>query len=89
MIHRITGLPMMEKAKTTKTLIWVELERKTLAEWDERGMKISCVIDMELKFGIYIIMHKIYSSRRLNSVSCEVVDLTYKVIKSNLSLDLA
>ena len=43
---------------------------------------------MELKFGIYIIPHKIYNSSRLNSVSCEVVDLAFKVVKNNLSLDL-
>ena len=33
MIDRITGLPLMEKAKSTKTLSWVELEKKTLVEW--------------------------------------------------------
>ena len=47
MIHRITGLPMLAKAKSTKILSWVKLEKNTLAEWDGRGMKISCVIDME------------------------------------------
>ena len=52
-------------------------------------MKISCVIDMELKFKIHVIAHKINNSIRLNSVSFEVVDLTYKVVKNNLSLDLA
>lgn len=80
---------MLEKAKMTKTLSQVELENKTLAEWDGRGMKISYVIDMELNFRIHVIAHKIYNSRRLNSVSCEAVDLAYKVVKNNLSLDLA
>ena len=56
MIHWIIGLPMLAKEKTTKTLSWVELEKKTLSEWDGRGMKINCVADMELMF------HKIYSS---------------------------
>ena len=45
MIHKITGLPMLSKAKTTKTL----------AEWDDKGLKINSVSDMELKFGIHII----------------------------------
>ena len=89
MIHRIIGLPMLEKDKITKTLIWVKLEKKTLAKWDGRGMKISCVIYLELKFGIHVITHKIYSSSKINSVSCEAVDLTYKVVKNNISLDLA
>ncbi len=52
-------------------------------------MKINNVTDMELKFGIHVIAHKIYSLSRLNSVSCEVVDLAYKVVKNNLSLELS
>ena len=80
---------MLEKEKMTKTLGQVELEKKTLANWDGRGMKISSVIDKELKFGIHIIAHKIYSSNKLNTVSYEAVDLAYKVVKNNLSLDLA
>ena len=79
---------MLAKAKVTKTLGWVELEKKILAEWDGRGMKISSVIDAELKFGIHVIAHQIYSLIHLNSVSCEAVDLTYKVVKNNLSYDL-
>ena len=51
-------------------------------------MKISCVTNLELKFGIHIIVHKIYSSSYPNSVSCEAVDLAYKVVKNNLSFDL-
>ena len=79
----------LTKSKMTKTLSWVELEKKTLAKWDGRGMKISYVTDMELKFGIHVIARKIYNLRRLNIVSCEAVDLEYKVVKNNLSLDLA
>ena len=59
LIHTITSLPMLAKAKSTKILSRVELEKKTLAKWDGRGMKISCVIDLELKFGIHITAHKI------------------------------
>ena len=51
-------------------------------------MKISNVSDVELKFGIHIIAHKIYNSSRLNSVPCEAVDLAYKVVKKNLEYDL-
>ena len=80
---------MLTKTKTTKTLGWVELEKKTLAEWDDRGMKINSVTDAKLKFGIHVIAHKIYSSSCLNSVSCEAIDLAYKVMKNNLSYDLA
>ena len=59
MIHRITGLPIMTKAKTRKSLGRAKLEKRTLAEWDGRGMKISNINDIELKFGIHIIAHKI------------------------------
>ena len=45
MIHCNTGLPMLAKTKTTKTLAQVELQKKTLAEWDDRGIKISSVSD--------------------------------------------
>ena len=88
MIRQVTGLPMLAKEKSTKILGWVELEKKTLAKWDGRGMKISSVIDAKLKFRIHVIAHKIYSLSHLNSVSCETVDLAYKVVKNNLSYDL-
>ena len=89
MIHRITSLPMLTKAKTTKNLGQMELEKKTIAKWDGRGMKISSVIEAELKFKIYVIAHEIYSLIHLNNVSCEAVVLAYKVVKNNLSYDLA
>ena len=52
-------------------------------------MKINGVTNMEIKFGIHVIAHKIYSSSQLKSVSYEVVDLALKVVKNNLSFDLA
>ena len=52
-------------------------------------MKLNGVIDMEIKFGIHVILHEIYSSIYLNNIPCEVVDLEYKVVKKNLSFDLA
>ena len=62
MIHWVIGLPMLAKAKSTKTLGQAKLEKKTLAEWDGRGMKISCIANPELKFGTHVIALKIYSS---------------------------
>lgn len=59
MIHKITTLPMLNKAKTTKILGWVELAKKTLAKWDIRGMNLSRLIDMDLKLGIHVIVHNI------------------------------
>ena len=89
MIHKVMHLPMLSKEKTTKTLGWEELQKKTLAEWDGRGLKINNVTNIELRFGIHIIAHKIYNLSQLNSVPCEVVDLAYKVVKKNLEYDLS
>ena len=80
---------MLSKAKTSKTLGQEELQKKTLAERDSRGLKINNVTNVELRFGIHIITHKIYSLSRLNSVPCEAVDLAYKVVKKNLEYDLS
>ena len=65
------------------------MEKETLAEWDGRGLKINTVIDPELRFGIYVIAYRIYSSSRLNSVACEAVDLAFKMVKKNLEFDLS
>ena len=46
MIHKITGLPILSKAKTTKTLPRKDLEKEILAEWDGRGSKINTAIDL-------------------------------------------
>lgn len=89
MIYRIIGFPILNKAKTTKTLSRVELENKTLSKLDGRGMKINNVTDMELKFGIHVITHKIYNSIHLKNVSCEAIDLALKVVKNNMSFNLA
>ena len=61
MIHRITGLPMLNKAQTTKTLGQVKLIKRTLSKWDGRDMKLNGMIDMEIKFGIHVIAHRIYN----------------------------
>ena len=79
---------MVNKVKTTKTLGQEELQKKTLVEWDDIGLKINNVSDVELRFGIHIIAYKKYSSSQLNSVLCEAVDLAYKVVKKNLEFDL-
>ena len=89
MINRITGLPMLSKAKATKTLSKDELQKLTQVVWDGRGLKLNNITNIELKFGICVVAYKLYSSSRLNSVSCEAVDLAYKVVKKNMEFDLA
>lgn len=88
MIHQITGLPMLDKAKVTKTLGRVELAKKTLTKWYGKGMKISGITNMKLKFRIHVIAQKIYSSSHINSVSCEAIDLALKVMKNSMSFIL-
>ena len=53
---------MLNKEKTIKTLGQVELTKRALAEWDDRGVKLNGMTDMEINFGIHVIAHKIYSS---------------------------
>ncbi len=89
MIHKITGLPMLSKAKATKTLGREELQKQTLAEWDGRGLKVNTISDVKLRFGIHVIAYKLYSSSRLNSVPSEAVDLALKIVKKNLEFDLS
>lgn len=79
---------MLNKVKVSKTLGRDQLQKKTLIEWDDKGLKISNVSNMELRFGIHIITHKVYSSSRLNSVPHEALDLAYKVFKKNFEFDL-
>ena len=55
MIHKVMGLPMLSKEKTTKNLGQAKLAKKTHVEWDGRGMKLNSVIDMEIKFWIHVI----------------------------------
>ena len=79
---------MLDKPKETKTMAQDELA-KTLVQWDGRGIKLNNVSNMGIKFNIHVIKHKIYSSIRPNSVPCEAVDLSSKVVKNNLSFDIA
>lgn len=80
----ITRYPMMDKSKYTKTLGQEELKKLTLVEQDGRGMKLKNVTDMEINFIIHVITQKMYSSSHQNSVLCEAMDLTYKVMNKNL-----
>lgn len=89
MVHRVTGLPMLDRPKATKNIPRNELAQKTRAVWDGRGIKLNAVTDVELKFSIHAIAHKMYSSSWWNSVPCEVVDLAYKIVKNDLVFDLA
>jgi hypothetical protein len=90
MIHMVIGLPMLiEKPKATKNIPRAELTEKTRAEWDGRGLKLNGVTNIELKFAIHALAHKMYSSSRQNSVPCEAIDLAYKIVKNDLVFDLA
>ena len=88
MINRVTRFPVLDRPKTTKSLGHVELENKTSFKGDRRGMNINDITNMEIKFGIHIIAHKIYIYIRLNNFQCEAVDLAFKVVKKNLSFNL-
>ena len=80
---------MTKKHKATQTLVWEELAKLTLGEWDDKGMSLNNVTNMEIKSSIHIIAYKIYSSSYENNVPCKVVDQAYKVVKKNLSFELS
>ena len=61
MIDRVTGYPMLDKPRTSKIIAHVELAKKTLVEWDGKGMKLNGVIDIDIMFEIHVIAHGIYS----------------------------
>lgn len=88
MLHRVTGLPMLDRPKVTKNIIRAKLSQKIGVEWDGRGLKLNGVTDLELKYAIHAIALKMYSSSRPNSAPCEVVDLAYKTMKKDLEFDL-
>ena len=58
MIHQVTGLTMLNKSKETKNLTLAKLLEKIGVEWDERVMKLTRVTNIEIKFAIQVISHK-------------------------------
>ena len=52
-------------------------------------MTIDTITDPLVDFVVRVISHKFYQSSRLNSVSCIVVDVGYKIVKRDHSYDLA
>ena len=52
-------------------------------------MTIDTITEPLLDFSVRVICHKFYQSSRLNSVTCIVVDVTYKLVKKDHTYDLA
>ena len=52
-------------------------------------MTIDTIIDPLTDFVVRVIAHKFYQSSRLNNVPCIVVDVGYKIVKTNYTYDLA
>lgn len=80
---------MLDRPKATKNISRAELTNKTGAEWDGHGMKLNGVSDVELKYAIHAIAHKMYSNSWSNSVHYEAIDLAYKIVKNDLEFNLA
>ena len=57
--------------------------------WNKRGMTIDTITDLLIDFLVRVISHKFYLSSRLNSVPCIVVDMGYKIVKTDHTYDLA
>lgn len=87
-IQMVTDYPTNDKEKNLRHPPRTETEKLTGANWDGRGMRINTITDLETRFGAYVITYKIFQSRRPNNVPCRAVDITYKVVRKGLQLDL-
>lgn len=88
-IHRVTGIPTLDRPKTLRSDKREVIERNTGARWNNRGMAIDTITDPLLDFAVRIISHKFYQSSKLNSVPCIAVDVAYKLVKKDHTYDLA
>lgn len=88
-VHRVTGIPTLDRPKTLRSDKKEVIEKNTGAKWNNRGMTIDTIIEPLLDFSVRIISHKFYQSSRLNSVPCIAVDVAYKLVKKDHTYDLA
>jgi hypothetical protein len=89
MIHRVTRYPIVNGKQTMRDNNKEEITLNTGAIWNNRGMTISTIKDLELDFGVRVIAHKFYQLSRLDSVPCTTVNQAWKIVKKNHTYDLA
>ena len=87
-IHRVTGFPTLDQARALRSDAKEVIEKNIGARWNKRGMTIDTIMDPLENFVVRVISHKFYQSSRLNSVSCIVVDIGYKIVKRDHTYDL-
>ena len=59
-IHRVTGIPTLDRPKTLCSDKREVIERNIGARWNNRGMAIDTIIEPLLDFAVRIISHKFY-----------------------------
>ena len=64
------------------------IEKNIGVVWNKIWMTIDIVLDPLIPFALRIIAHKFLLSRKLNSVSCMIMDMGYKIVKKDHSYDL-
>ena len=87
-VHRVTGIPTLDRPKTLRSDKKEVIERNTGARWNNRRMAIDKITEPLLDFSMRIISHKFYQSSRSNRVPCIVVDVAYKLVKKDHTYDL-
>ena len=88
-MHRVIGFPTLDRYKTLRSDSKEAIEKNTEEKWNKRGMTIDTITYPLMDFAVRVISHKFYQSSILNSVSCIVVDVAYKIVKKHHTYDLA
>lgn len=78
----------MDKEKEINTAPRNKIEENTKSQWDSRGLKVSTITNLELKFGVYGVAYKKFQSSKPNIVPCMAVDLGYKIVKKGHKYDI-
>lgn len=87
-IHRVTGYPILDPAKSMSCGVHEIIKKEIGAKWNKCGMIIDSIFDPMVEFLVRVFTHKFYQSSILNSVPCIAMDLGFKIIKKDHSYDL-
>lgn len=87
-LHIVTRFLISDRPRAYKKTAKNNLCELTKSKWDERGLKLSIVDYLELRFVSNIISYQIFQSFRVDSVPCGAIDIAYKIVKKDMKIDL-
>ena len=74
-VHRVTSSPTLDRPNTLRSDSKEVIEKNVGAKWNKCGMNIDTITNPLLDFAIRVISHKLYQTRRLNSVPYIAIDV--------------